>query len=100
MPMSPRLKAARGRFGAAGLVPVVTIESAVMTDLDIAASASVTDETVLPAAIAWSSDVDGALGTGATLAATLSAGTHVITATADDGTNVATDSVTVEAVAP
>lgn len=69
-----------------------------MTGLDIAAAGTATDDTGdISASIAWSSDLDGALGTGATLAATLTAGTHVITATATDGTLVGTDTVTVEA---
>lgn len=113
MGMSPRLKARRGRFGPAGLAPVVTITSAVVTvvagspetyTIDLAGTAfddlgvGSPSSTDLSASIAWSSDVDGALGVGATLTAVaLSAGPHVITATVTDGTKVGTDTVNVTA---
>jgi PKD repeat protein len=50
--------------------------------------------TLSGAALTWTSDVDGALGTGAALDATLSAGLHTVTFTArDPGGQTATDTV-------
>lgn len=50
----------------------------------------------LTADIEWSSDVDGVLGTGGSVNASLSDGTHVVTASVvDSDSNAASDSVTV-----
>jgi hypothetical protein len=46
--------------------------------------------------ISWSSDIDGALGTGASISTTLSVGVHTITAeVTDSGSLLATDQITV-----
>jgi hypothetical protein len=50
----------------------------------------------ISASIAWSSDIDGALGTGATITVTLSPGTHTITASVTDSGGLSdTDTITV-----
>lgn len=55
----------------------------------------------LTSSIAWTSDIDGALGTGGALDAELSAGAHTITATVSDSrTQTATESVAVEVLIP
>jgi hypothetical protein len=60
------------------------------------ASATDTEDGNLSAAIAWSSDIDGALGSGASVTATLSLGTHVVEANVTDASGAtATASVTV-----
>jgi hypothetical protein len=99
------MKAKKGRFGPGGLGPTVEILSAVVTNsgsplvstaLDLAGSAH--DDLLgdVSASIAWSSDLDGVLGSGATLSTTLTtAGSHVITATITDGTNSASVSTPV-----
>src|SRR5207249_2198506 len=62
-------------------------------------SASDLEDGDLTAAIAWTSDRDGALGTGGTITHTLSEGTHQLTATvADRGGLTATATVTVQVV--
>lgn len=105
--MSPRLKARRGRFGPAGLAPVVRIISPEsgyeVTRSGSPASASLvvkgeaTDETGdISSSITWKSNFDGTVGSGAnpTIALT-TAGTHLITATASDGTKVGKASIQV-----
>lgn len=96
---SPRIKAKKGRFGVGGLPAVIRILSAVVNSVGspatftLDASGTATDPELgnVSASIAWSSDVDGALGTGASISSVpLSAGPHVITATFDDGTNIVT----------
>src|SRR5438067_2139176 len=62
-------------------------------------SASDLEDGDLTAAIAWTSDRDGALGTGGTITHTLSEGTHQLTATvADRGGLTATATATVQVV--
>src|SRR5207244_3723599 len=62
-------------------------------------SASDLEDGDLTAAIAWTSDRDGALGTGGTITHLLSEGTHQLTATvADRGGLTATATVTVQVV--
>ena len=110
MPMSPRIKAKKGRFGSAGLAPVVTIgDHTVNTGsagspvvpvytLDIAGVAIDDLGGNISASIIWTSSIDGSLGTGASLSgASLSAGTHVITASATDGSpgKTGTDTITI-----
>jgi hypothetical protein len=72
------------------------------TAVTFTATASDTEDGDLTAAIAWSSDLDGALGTGGTLnLSTLTVGTHTITASAtDSGGLTGTDTITVEITAP
>ncbi|MFO0597689.1 MAG: PKD domain-containing protein [Myxococcaceae bacterium] len=61
----------------------------------------VEDGTLVGASLTWSSDRDGALGTGTALAPTLSQGVHVITLTARDSQNATgTASVTVSVNQP
>lgn len=113
--MSPKIKAKKGRFGVGGLVPTIAILSpasghSVAANGSPVVNAIVTfrgqafdDAGDVSSSIAWSSDIDGALGTGKTLTTDLSANVgsplqdqvHVITATFDDGTNVVTDTITV-----
>ncbi|TMA52003.1 MAG: DNRLRE domain-containing protein, partial [Deltaproteobacteria bacterium] len=65
-----------------------------------AGSASDLEDGDLTAAIAWTSDRDGALGTGGSITHLLSEGTHQLTATATDGGGLtATAAVTVQVVA-
>ncbi|WP_428265745.1 M36 family metallopeptidase [Haliangium sp.] len=52
--------------------------------IDFDATATDLEDGDVSASVSWSSDVDGALGTGAAISATLSVGTHVVTATATD----------------
>ncbi len=102
--MSPRLKAKRGRFGSGGLAPVVSIGDAVVVGagspatytMDISGTAIDDQGGDISASIVWTSDLDGALGTGASLSGvSVSAGTHVITAEASDtGSPVNTGSTT------
>lgn len=90
--------------------PVVSITSpadqAVVTEGDtvtLQGSASDAEDGDLSAAIVWTSDVDGTLGTGANVATTLSAGPHTITASATDSGGLQDSdavSVTVEAAGP
>jgi hypothetical protein len=76
---------------AAGTPPVVTIQSpatgAIVTSgLGVSLSATAIDapDGDLSARIAWSSNLDGALGTGASLTRNLTVGSHVLTAIATD----------------
>ena len=67
------------------------------TPLQLRASASDTEDGDLGALVSWSSNRDGALGTGASRTVTLSAGNHTITATVRDSDQAtATKTVTVE----
>ena len=60
------------------------------------ASAADAEDGNLDSAIQWSSSIDGALGTGATVSYALSAGTHVLTATVSDSKGAtASDTVNV-----
>ena len=68
------------------------------TAVTFTGTASDTQDGNLTAALAWTSDRDGALGTGGSLSRTLSVGTHTITAAVTDSgglTGSATRSVTV-----
>jgi len=62
------------------------------TSLDFAASASDLEDGDLSVAITWSSSLDGGLGVGASLTlASLSVGTHVVTASVTDAGGLAAD---------
>jgi len=92
--MSPRTKAKRGRFGADGLPPGVKITSNIFTAVNsvaftVTATANDDEAGDLSASIAWSSDLDGAVGTGASASITLTTvGTHRITASVGEGSPV------------
>ena len=84
--------------------PVVTILSpangATFSDSGVAinfwASAADAEDGDLSAAISWTSDIDGPLGTGETIQTALSSGTHTITASvADSSAATSTDTVTI-----
>jgi len=106
MPMSPRIKAKKGRFGPAGLSPTMKITSpadgfAATATVPFAATGVAIDPELgdVSASIVWTSDLDGVVGaSGGTTSITLTTvGTHVLTGTATDGTNPAVDSITVTA---
>ena len=62
----------------------------------LAATATDPEDGVISGDVAWTSDLDGDLGTGATLSTTLSIGVHILTASiTDSGGSTASDSVTV-----
>jgi len=90
-------------FGPPNTAPNVTIstpaDNANFTDSDVIAftgSASDAEDGDLSASIEWSSDIDGVLGSGASVNTTLTAGTHTISATVtDSGTLVDIDNITV-----
>ncbi len=54
------------------------------TSINFTGSATDTEDGDISANLAWSSDLDGAIGAGASINATLSVGTHTITASATD----------------
>ena len=108
--MSPRIKAKKGRFGAGGLLPSLEITSPADgatvagggSPAVVALVGVVQDDlgAITSADIIWSSSLDGALGTGATVSPSLVVGTHVITATAVDagspsGGRAVTDTITI-----
>ena len=104
--MSPRLKARRGRFGPGGILPpqvtiatvqVVAAGSPAVYTLNATGVATDDLQGDISSSIAWSSDVDGALGTGASISVVLTAGAHVITASVTDGATVVTDTANVNA---
>ena len=67
------------------------------TTIDFTGSASDTEDGDLSASLSWSSDLDGALGTGSAVAATLSRGTHVVTASVTDSAGAtSTTSISVQ----
>ncbi len=71
--------------------------------LSFQGTASDPDDGPLSGSISWTSDRDGALGTGATVSRRLSKGTHVITASVTDSggmTSVATVTIAVQNSAP
>jgi alpha-tubulin suppressor-like RCC1 family protein len=84
--------------------PVVTITSpedgatiTEGTETTFAGTATDPEDGDLGSSIVWSSDRDGELGTGSSVTATLSAGTHLVTASVtDSGGQTASGSVTVE----
>ncbi len=73
------------------------------TTITFSATASDPEDGDLSNEIAWASSIDGAMGTGASLSAMLSDGSHTITATVTDSgmiTEIAEVSITVEEEAP
>jgi hypothetical protein len=92
-------------IGAAGTPPTVTIQSPAAGTIvtfgqlvSLRASATDAQDGDLTSSIAWSSNLDGSLGTGGTLSRSLSVGSHVLTAVAIDrdlNRSVATTTITV-----
>ena len=88
--------------------PVVTITSptpnasfASGASVSLVASATDLEQGVVSSQIAWSSNRDGALGTGASLSKVLSTGNHTLTASVTDQTDlVGSAQVTVRVSAP
>ena len=102
--MSPRIKAKKGRFGPGGLPHTVQITSGggaiVGTGSPVTGARTFVGESLddllgdISSTIVWTSNVDGALGTGASVSpAALTAGAHVITATVTVSGLVVTDTV-------
>ncbi|MFC3678614.1 hypothetical protein [Bacterioplanoides pacificum] len=58
------------------------------SSVQLTASAQDHEDGELSANITWSSSRDGSLGSGETVSATLSAGTHTITASVTDSTGI------------
>jgi len=83
--------------------PTVTITAPVNgstftegTPIGFTATATDVEDGDLSAGLAWSSDLDGALGTGASISTALSVGTHTITAAVtDSGSLSGSDAITV-----
>lgn len=92
----------------ANLEPTVTIDAPAdgsevdgTMAVEFRGSASDPEDGDLTGSIAWSSSIDGALGTGAVLSTDLSEGMHTITATVSDANgNTASAEVTIDVVAP
>lgn len=104
--LAPAQKAKKGRFGPGGTLPSVSASgpSSATAGVGVAFSGSASDATDgdLTASMTWTSDLDGALGTGGSPTLTFTTvGTHVVTveATAPTGGQVATETLTVEVAA-
>lgn len=107
--LAPAQKAKKGRFGVGGTLPSLTV-SAYPVEVDelvatggFTASANDATDGDITAGITWTSDLDGAVGTGGSPTITLTTvGTHVITVLATAPTGGQTDStdITVECVTP
>jgi hypothetical protein len=98
-----------GTGGPVNQLPTVSISSPADgatfnegVNVDLIAGANDAEDGDLTAAISWSSDLDGNLGTGGTLSvSTLSAGTHTITAEVQDSESaVAQDQISLTIQAP
>lgn len=105
--MSPRIKAKKGRFGAGGLAPLLTLINTPLTAVNAVpeagyeASAFDDLDGDISASITWTSDLDGVVGGpgGGPLALTFTTvGTHVLTIEATATTGGATVSDTVSVV--
>jgi len=113
MGLSPRMKAKKGRYGAGGLIHTVEILSPVGGFVVVASGSPLAGNVTLrgkalddllgdvSSTIVWTSSVDGALGTGANVAAVLTTGggspatAHVITATVTISGTPVTDTVNI-----
>ena len=92
-----------GRSGAIGAAPTVTIDTPEEgslhpegTPTTFTASATDPEDGNLSGSVTWTSNVDGSLGTGATIAVALSPGFHTVTASVtDSGGQSASASITV-----
>ena len=86
--------------------PVVTITApangtSTTSPVSFTATAADTEDGNIAASVVWSSSLDGVLGTGASISAALSAGTHTITASiTDSGSAVDTDTISITITAP
>jgi hypothetical protein len=93
-------------LGGSGDFPVVTItapadSSTQGSPVNFTATATDTEDGNIAANVVWTSDLDGSLGTGASINVSLSTGTHEITATVTDSdTNSDNDSITLTVSAP
>jgi extracellular elastinolytic metalloproteinase len=71
------------------------------TSINFTGTANDAEDGDISASISWSSNLDGGLGSGASINATLSVGTHTITASAtDSGSLTGTDSIMVTVTSP
>ena len=104
MPMSPRIKAKKGRFGVGGIVPsapsmITPVDgTSVTTAVAFAVTAFSYDDIDgdISASITWTSDLDGLVGTGASIMITLTTlGAHVLTLESTATTGGATASSTI-----
>jgi glucose/arabinose dehydrogenase len=69
--------------------------------VSFSATANDLEQGNMASALAWTSSIDGALGSGSSISSSLSAGTHTITATATDSESLeGSDSITVNVLAP
>lgn len=111
MGMSPSMKAKKGRFGAGGVAPSISMVtppagSVVVTSVGFPATALAFDDIDgdISASLDWFSDLDAAsVGTGAAPTITLTAlGVHTLTltATATTGGAIGTTQVQFEVVTP
>jgi len=109
MGLAPAQKAKKGRFGAGGTAPDISVSAyPVEVDTGVAtggftASASDDVDGDISASITWTSDLDGAVGTGGSPTITLTTlGEHVITveATATTGGATTSTDITVDCVTP
>lgn len=99
--MSPRIKAKKGRFGADGLPPVLTVldplDGATISASHAASASAIDPEGGdISASITWTSDVDGSVGTGGTPNLSVSTtGAHVLTVEIVDGVHTVQEVVNV-----
>lgn len=104
---NPRLVAGSATTATAPVVSITSptdgSSSVAGTSVTFAGTATDSEDGSLTSSLAWSSSIDGSIGTGGSFATTLSEGTHTITASVTDSgglTGVATLTVTVTVTAP
>ena len=99
--MAPNKKAAKGTFGPGGTVPQISMVtppagSEVLSGAGVASAVATDDvDGDVSASLTWTSNIDGAVGTGGnpTLTALTTLGDHIITIEATATTGGATNSV-------